>query len=153
MQSVLPWTDYFQKRKEKKFAERVGALCGALIGFAGGSYYFLAVVDFDPTEYIFDIIDPSAAYSIGALLVGVAGYTVGVLAGGYVWRVMQRTEILRAIDMRDKEFFRRIQSSRPSEVKLSIDTPMPDYYGEEVTSVPGYRAWLKKQRDLTNSKK
>jgi hypothetical protein len=50
---------------------------------------------------------------------------------------------------REREFFSRIQQFRPAEVRLSLQNPLPDYYGEGVKSVSGYRAWLRKQRDVS----
>ncbi|TPX77633.1 hypothetical protein CcCBS67573_g01109 [Chytriomyces confervae] len=69
------------------------------------------------------------AYSLGALGVGVLGGVAGVFAGTAV-------RILEAIDAKDVEFF-----------KSDSANPMPDYYGESIKSVQGYRAWLKKQRN------
>ncbi|KAJ3220246.1 Proprotein convertase subtilisin/kexin type 9 [Dinochytrium kinnereticum] len=137
--NLITWTEYFRLRKTKKTAERTGGVIGGLVGLTLSGYYFFAVAEFDPTEPIWFFPDPTFAYGLGIFLIGGCCAGVGILAGGQIWRMIQRR-------LRDKEFFQRIQSKRPSEVKLSIDNPAPDYYGEAVTSVPGYRAWLKKQR-------
>ncbi|KAJ3109271.1 hypothetical protein HDU97_007765 [Phlyctochytrium planicorne] len=121
-ESLITWTEYFRLRKSKKVGERIGGIIGGVLGLTVSGYYFFAVAEFDPTEPIWIFPDPSLAYGLGIFIIG------GVVAG------------------RDKEFFNRIQAKRPTEVKLSIDTPAPDYYGESVTSIKEYRAWLKKQR-------
>ncbi|KAI8608652.1 mitochondrial import protein Pam17 [Chytriomyces sp. MP71] len=94
-------------------------------------------------------MDPSFAYSMGALGVGVLGAVAGTFAGSAVWRGVTNKNILAAIDGKDKEFFQRIQKFRPQgQLRLSVDNPMPDYYGESIKSIQGYRAWLKKQRNV-----
>jgi mitochondrial import inner membrane translocase subunit TIM23 len=56
---------------------------------------------------------------------------------------------MAAIDFKDKAFFKRIELNRPSVFTMAVDrdNTLPDYYGEKVTSVAGYRKWLKRQRD------
>jgi import inner membrane translocase subunit TIM23 len=47
---------------------------------------------------------------------------------------------------KEKEFFDRIRQYRVDPSTNSISNPVPDYYGEKIGSVKGYRAWLKDQR-------
>ncbi|KAJ3227668.1 TIM23 complex component [Chytriomyces hyalinus] len=144
----LSWTQYFDQKSKLKTFERISSIAGFSLFFFGGSYYFMAVAEFDPTELVFGVMDASMAYSLGALGVGVLGGVAGVFAGTAVWRTVTNRRILEAIDAKDVEFFKRIQQYRPQgQLRLSVDNPMPDYYGESIKSVQGYRAWLKKQRN------
>jgi import inner membrane translocase subunit TIM23 len=47
---------------------------------------------------------------------------------------------------REKEFYDRIKRFRVDPSSNSIANPVPDYYGEKIGSVQGYRQWLKDQR-------
>lgn len=52
-----------------------------------------------------------------------------------------------AMNIRDKEFYEHIKKNRADARLNSIRNPVPDYYGEKVQSVHGYRSWLRKQRE------
>ena len=47
---------------------------------------------------------------------------------------------------KEKEFFDRIKHFRVDPSTNSATNPVPDYYGEKIKSVQGYRQWLKDQR-------
>jgi len=44
------------------------------------------------------------------------------------------------------DFYARIRKHRVDPSTSSMQNPLPDYYGEKITSVQGYRMWLKDQR-------
>ncbi|KAK3648487.1 TIM23 complex component [Elasticomyces elasticus] len=52
----------------------------------------------------------------------------------------------KAIQGKEKSFYRRIQKYRADPSSSSPQNPIPDYYGEKVASVKDYRRWLKDQR-------
>ncbi|KAJ3060960.1 TIM23 complex component, partial [Podochytrium sp. JEL0797] len=146
--SNLPWTSYFNYKRQNRRFELGASFAGGIAAFLAGSYYFMAVAEFDPTELVFGVMDASVAYSMGAMAVGIAGAVAGVFAGGALWRGTANANVLKAMDRMDKEFFNRVCKFRPQgQLRLSLQNPMPDYYAESVKDVPGYRAWLKKQRD------
>lgn len=47
---------------------------------------------------------------------------------------------------KEKEFYYRIRRYRVDPSNNSMNNPVPDYYGEKIGSVQGYRQWLKDQR-------
>jgi import inner membrane translocase subunit TIM23 len=47
---------------------------------------------------------------------------------------------------KDSGFFNRIKRHRVDPTASSLANPPPDYYGEKIGSVAGYRRWLKDQR-------
>lgn len=53
---------------------------------------------------------------------------------------------------KEKEFFHRIRRYRVDPSANSIANPVPDYYGEKIGSVQGYRQWLKDQRAYNRKK-
>ncbi|KAI8855223.1 mitochondrial import protein Pam17 [Chytridium lagenaria] len=135
---MISWKEYFGLRRSKKVAERAGGVVAGLLGLTVSGYYFFAVAEFDPTEPVWIFPDPSMAYALGIFLTGGVCAGAGIIAGGQIWRALQRSQVLKAIDLDPVQETIRGQ--------LSIDNPAPDYYGEAVTSVSEYRAWLKKQR-------
>ena len=49
-------------------------------------------------------------------------------------------------NQKEKDFFTRIRRYRVDPTTSSMQNPVPDYYGEKITSVLGYRNWLRDQR-------
>jgi mitochondrial import inner membrane translocase subunit TIM23 len=47
---------------------------------------------------------------------------------------------------KEKQFYERIKRHRVDPSTNSFQNPVPDYYGEKIGSVTGYRHWLKDQR-------
>jgi Mitochondrial import protein Pam17 len=47
---------------------------------------------------------------------------------------------------KERDLFRRIKRYRSDPTGQSVNNPVPDYYGEKISSVQGYRRWLKDQR-------
>jgi import inner membrane translocase subunit TIM23 len=50
------------------------------------------------------------------------------------------------LEQKDSAFFNRIKRHRVDPSVSSLANPPPDYYGEKIGSVAGYRRWLKDQR-------
>ncbi|KAJ3412763.1 subtilisin-like serine protease [Chytridiales sp. JEL 0842] len=152
----LSWKQYFALRASRLTHERLTGILGGAVGFFAGSYYFGFVVDVKP-EPFFGFLDPAIVYGMGIFAVAGVAAALGTVGGGAIWRMRQGSAILKAIDelksiladnlQKERQFFLRIQSVRPAEVTLSLQNPLPDYYGEGVKSVADYRSWLRKQRD------
>jgi import inner membrane translocase subunit TIM23 len=47
---------------------------------------------------------------------------------------------------KERQFYNRIKANRVDPTSSSMANPVPDYYGEKIGSVQGYRRWLKDQR-------
>lgn len=47
---------------------------------------------------------------------------------------------------KETEFFARIKKNRVDPSASGASNPVPDFYGENISSVAGYRQWLKDQR-------
>lgn len=54
---------------------------------------------------------------------------------------------------KEKNFFARIAKYRVDPTSSSMQNPVPDYYGEKITSVQSYRQWLKDQRAFNKKRK
>ena len=60
------------------------------------------------------------------------------------------SQVLRQLDMKEKEFFNRLSAHRPKELRLLTvpgrgEVTLPDYYGEKVNSIWDYKKWVQKQ--------
>jgi hypothetical protein len=58
--------------------------------------------------------------------------------------------VLKQLDLKEKEFFSRLSAHRPKELKLLTvpgrgEVTLPDYYGEKVNSIWDYKKWVQKQ--------
>jgi len=53
---------------------------------------------------------------------------------------------------KERAFFERIKKHRVDPRGAGTNNPVPDYYGEKVSSVVGYRRWLKDQRAFNRKK-
>ena len=73
------------------------------------------------------------------------GWLIGPIFGNLLWRALHRGK-LQEFMAKEKAFFERIKRHRVDPRGASANNPVPDYYGERVSSVAGYRRWLKDQR-------
>ncbi|KAJ3128153.1 TIM23 complex component [Nowakowskiella sp. JEL0407] len=144
----VTWTDFLAARRSKRLWERIGSGTFATVGLIGGGIYFFFIAEIDPFQpRVFGVLDAGTAYTAAPFLVAAIAGTVGLSLGGLLWRAFQKSNFLKLIDLKEKEFFKRIAQNRPKELRSSgINNPVPDYYGEKITSVAEYRAWLRKQR-------
>lgn len=85
--------------------------------------------------------------SMGILTFGATllGWLIGPFFGNTVWKLMHRSR-LPEFTIKEKGFFERIKRHRVNPTGASTNNPVPDYYGEKIGSVGGYRRWLKDQR-------
>ena len=74
------------------------------------------------------------------------GWLIGPFFGNAVWRVVKGKSAGVEFTAKEKAFFERIKRHRVNPQGASTNNPVPDYYGEKVGSVGGYRRWLKDQR-------
>jgi mitochondrial import inner membrane translocase subunit TIM23 len=74
-----------------------------------------------------------------------AGWLLGPIFGNFLWRTLHRSQITEFAE-KEKVFFERIRKHRVDPRGASANNPVPDYYGEKIGSVAGYRRWLKDQR-------
>ncbi|KAI9808331.1 MAG: TIM23 complex component [Sarcosagium campestre] len=73
------------------------------------------------------------------------GWLSGPMFGSAIFRTFNKNTAAEIIS-KEREFYRRIKKYRVDPSSQSIANPVPDYYGEKISSVGGYRQWLKDQR-------
>jgi len=79
------------------------------------------------------------------------GWLIGPAFGNSLWRLLHRTR-LPEFTIKERAFFDRIKKHRVNPSGASTNNPVPDFYGEKVGSVSGYRRWLKDQRAFNRKK-
>ena len=82
----LSWTEFFRLRVSKRRFERLGGVLGGTLGLVSGTYYFFFVAEFDPTQPLMGLPDPTIAYAGGALAAGGLSTALGISALGALWR-------------------------------------------------------------------
>jgi len=70
---------------------------------------------------------------------------MGPIVGTGIFNLRNR-RVRKEMDEKEKEFYKRVRRYRVDPSASSMANPVPDYYGEKIASVAGYRQWLKDQR-------
>lgn len=90
--SGINWKQFFYFRSQKRSWERVSALVGGTCGSFGAGYYFFSVADFDPTQPLLGLPDPTLAYVAGALVCGAVATASSLQFGGILWRMSKNAK-------------------------------------------------------------
>ncbi|KAL9091722.1 MAG: hypothetical protein Q9159_001237 [Coniocarpon cinnabarinum] len=137
----LTWNDFFRLRQRRRYIN-VGASAltasASLITGVG----VIAAQDLEALQ-IFGL-DPMIAGGIACLVCAGAGWLMGPLLGTVVFRLFVGR--MSEMGAKERDFYGRIRRYRVDPSNSSMQNPVPDYYGEKITSVRGYRQWLKDQK-------
>ncbi|KAI9360140.1 mitochondrial import protein Pam17 [Pilaira anomala] len=144
-QNEIPtWNDYFKLRKKRR-AYEVAFYLPSTVAPAAGTFAYFLQMQVDPLTKVLGM-DPLMAAVVSTVGAGFGGFLLGPVVGNTFFKLMNR-KVAHAMDVRDKEFFEHIKKNRADARLNSIRNPVPDYYGEKIQSVQGYRSWLRKQRE------
>jgi mitochondrial import inner membrane translocase subunit TIM23 len=83
---------------------------------------------------------------IAAFAFMTVGWLLAPIVGNALWRLFKSKGQLREFQIKEKGFFERIKKHRVNPQGAGANNPVPDFYGEKIGSVAGYRRWLKDQR-------
>lgn len=89
--------------------------------------------------------DPVISMGIATFGATFFGWLIGPAFGNTLWRLLHRSRLVE-FTVKERGFFERIKRHRVNPSGASTNNPVPDFYGEKVGSVAGYRRWLKDQR-------
>lgn len=142
---LLNWNSYLQTRRQRRVAERTFGILTGFSSFSAGAYYFSFIKEFDPTKLVFGVMDPPIAYTLGAMGIGAVGAVIGFGVGRSVWNLWNR-RILHEMDLRDKIFNVHLTNHRAPPTSHSVNDTIPDYYGEKIKDLQGFKSWIRKQR-------
>ncbi|KAJ2720871.1 TIM23 complex component [Coemansia sp. Benny D115] len=140
----LDWDGFFRMRRQRRLWERVAAFPCAILGLCAGAGIF-ATLPVNPQQ-TFMGVDPLILFGGATMFCGVLGFVVGPSVGR-VWYRIGNAEMARALDAKEAEFFKHVRANRSDPHFSSASNPLPDFYGEKVSSLRGYRKWLRKQRE------
>lgn len=96
-------------------------------------------------------LDPFVTLGIMTLACAGMGWLVGPSIGNQVFYLMNH-RFKAQMMQKESEFFTRVKKNRVDPTNSSAGNPVPDYYGEKIQSVSGYRQWLKDQRAFNKKK-
>ncbi|PVU92065.1 hypothetical protein BB560_006084 [Smittium megazygosporum] len=142
-EGYFQWNDFFKLRRQRRILEVCTAIPVTFIGM-GATASYLSTVPLG-NLITFNGVDPTFVVAGGVLLSGGLSYLLGGYLGGIIWRAVNRKN-LKTIRAKEADYFEHISANRSDPRLSSYRNPLPDYYGEKISSVKGYRAWLKKQR-------
>ncbi|KAI0117028.1 Pam17-domain-containing protein [Daldinia grandis] len=141
---TLDWNTFFVLRKtRRRFQIASGILTMAIGGTAGA----ILLVNMDMDWLLTKVpMDPFLALGIVTLSFAGLGWLAGPSVGSALFYTLKKG-VKKPMAIKESEFFARIKKNRvdPSNSSLSGNA-VPDFYGEKISSVAGYRQWLKDQR-------
>ncbi|CCU74889.1 presequence translocase-associated motor subunit Pam17 [Blumeria hordei DH14] len=138
--SHLDWNTFFQLRKKRRWYQQ-GLSIGSSIGGIVGGAQVLTSYDIDALVAQFPL-DPFISLGIITCLFGGVGWLFGPVVGTAIFNFKNRSW-RNEIDNKEREFYKRVRKHRVDPSNSSIANPVPDYYGEKISSVASYRQWLK----------
>ncbi|KAH7559953.1 mitochondrial import protein Pam17-domain-containing protein [Bipolaris maydis] len=144
-QPQLTWDAFFALRRTRR---RIGQACSG-IGAVGVTYFGLTTMinnGYDATlSAQLGGFDPFMLMGLSTLGMMGVGWLIGPIFGNQVFNLAYRG-VITEFTRKDSAFFNRIKRHRVDPTASSLANPPPDYYGEKIGSVAGYRRWLKDQR-------
>ncbi|PHH69276.1 hypothetical protein CDD80_6866 [Ophiocordyceps camponoti-rufipedis] len=145
----LDWNSFFLLRVRRRRIQVAFSLLGFGVCGFGGAFILSTGV----AEPLVAQIPLDPFFTLGLLGAACAG--MGWLAGPsvgaqvfYLFNWPFKSQMIR----KESEFFARIKRNRVDPSNSSAGNPVPDFYGERIQSVTGYRQWLKDQRAFDRKK-
>ncbi|QKX54552.1 uncharacterized protein TRUGW13939_01639 [Talaromyces rugulosus] len=146
----LDWNTFFKLRTSRRRYSLVSSILASLASTAVG-VQVLSAQDIDTMGAQVMGLDPFIVLGLATAACGALGWLAGPVLGNTAWGLVNR-RYRGGVAIKEKEFFHRIKRYRVDPSANSIANPVPDYYGEKIGSVQGYRQWLKDQRAYNRKK-
>ncbi|KAJ5787658.1 hypothetical protein N7457_002648 [Penicillium paradoxum] len=140
----LDWNSFFKLRASRRRYSLVSSVVSSLASTTIG-VQVLSTQDLEHLGASVMGLDPFIVLGLATAACGAVGWLVGPALGNGIWGLVYR-KYKPSVNTKEKEFFDRIRRFRVDPSTNSISNPVPDYYGEKIGSVQGYRSWLKDQR-------
>ncbi|KAL2263149.1 hypothetical protein VTK26DRAFT_7973 [Humicola hyalothermophila] len=148
-QVVLDWNTFFQLRKARRRWQSAFSVLGALGSGTGGAV-LLSTGMADPLMSQIPL-DPFISLGLITLSSAALGWLLGPSLGAAVFNML-KSKYKGPMAVKESEFFARIKKHRVDPSASSVRNPVPDFYGEKISSVAGYRQWLRDQRAFNRKK-
>ncbi|KAJ5239361.1 Presequence translocated-associated motor subunit pam17 [Penicillium chermesinum] len=140
----LDWNSFFKLRASRRRYSLASSVVSSLVSTTVG-VQVLSSQDLESLGAQVMGLDPFIVLGLATAACGAVGWLLGPMVGNGVWGLIYR-RYKPSVNTKEKEFFDRIRRFRVDPSTNSIANPVPDYYGEKIGSVQGYRQWLKDQR-------
>ncbi|KAJ5793339.1 Presequence translocated-associated motor subunit pam17 [Penicillium pulvis] len=140
----LDWDSFFKLRASRRRYSLASSVATCLVSTTAG-VQILSSQDLESLGAQVMGLDPFVVLGMATAACGAAGWLLGPIVGNGLWGLVYR-RFTPSVATKEKEFFDRIRRFRVDPSTNSIANPVPDYYGEKIGSVQGYRQWLKDQR-------
>ncbi|PWY86928.1 presequence translocated-associated motor subunit pam17 [Aspergillus heteromorphus CBS 117.55] len=140
----LDWNSFFKLRASRRRYTLASSIVTSMASTVVG-VQILSTQDLESLGAQVMGLDPFVVLGMATAACGAVGWLIGPFVGNAVWGLAYR-RYKPSVMVKEKEFFDRIRRFRVDPSSNSIANPVPDYYGEKIGSVQGYRQWLKDQR-------
>ncbi|AEO53801.1 hypothetical protein MYCTH_2114693 [Thermothelomyces thermophilus ATCC 42464] len=148
-QVVLDWNTFFQLRKARRRWQSAFSVLGSLAAGSGGA---VALSSGAADSVVGQIpLDPLITLGLMTMSCAALGWLVGPILGTTVFNAL-KSKYKGPMAVKESEFFARIKKHRVDPSASSVRNPVPDFYGEKISSVAGYRQWLRDQRAFNRKK-
>ncbi|KAJ2900502.1 hypothetical protein MKZ38_002407 [Zalerion maritima] len=139
----LDWQTFFTLRKKRRRYQLTFSVMSAL-GFSFGGALFLSSPGGEHLLTYFPL-DPFIGFGLGMTGFMALGWLLGPAVGNTTFYMMH-SRWKAQMTNKEIELFARIKKNRVDPTASSASNPVPDFYGEKIQSISGYRQWLKDQR-------
>ncbi|KAL4722062.1 TIM23 complex component [Fusarium chlamydosporum] len=145
----LDWNSFFKLRvKRRRYQLLFSITNGMFAGSAGAVVLSTGVAE----PIISQIpLDPFMTLGLMTLASSGLGWLSGPSVGNQVFYILNR-QWKKQMTQKEAQFFERIKKHRVDPTNSSASNPVPDFYGEKISSVAGYRQWLKDQKAFNKKK-
>ncbi|AET39954.1 Pam17p Ecym_5181 [Eremothecium cymbalariae DBVPG len=137
---LLTWIDFFKLRKQERRINTGSSVFTALIG-TQISWAYLSTMQIDPMQTIFGF-DPLVVICGTLAASGGLGFLCGPIVGSWLFKLKHKHQ-LASYTVKNKAFLQHIKDNRVDASSQSFSNPVPDYYGERISSLKEYRQWLR----------
>ncbi|KAK7403174.1 TIM23 complex component [Neonectria punicea] len=145
----LDWNSFFKLRVKRRRVQLVFSFTSGALGAFSGAVALSAGLAEPIVSQI--PLDPVVTLGLMTFACGGMGWLVGPSIGAQVFYMYHR-KWKKQITQKEAEFFTRIKKHRVDPSNSSASNPVPDFYGEKIQSVTGYRRWLKDQKAFNKKK-
>ncbi|KAL1839270.1 hypothetical protein VTJ49DRAFT_1670 [Mycothermus thermophilus] len=148
-QVLLDWNTFFALRKARRRWQSAFSIATALTtGTAGALVLSSGSLDWMIAKVP---LDPLFTLGLATLASAALGWLAGPSMGTVVFNLL-KSKYKGPMAVKESEFFARIKKHRVDPSASSMRNPVPDFYGEKISSVAGYRQWLRDQRAFNRKK-
>ncbi|KAH8173520.1 mitochondrial import protein pam17 domain-containing protein [Sarocladium implicatum] len=146
---ALDWNTFFKLRLQRRRFQLFFSVTTGFVGAFGGAVVLTSGLAEPLLTQI--PLDPFITLGLMVVACGGMGWLLGPIVGSQIFYVLNRG-MGPQLRQKESEFLTRVRKNRSDPTNSSAGNPVPDFYGEKIQSVAGYRRWLKDQRAFTKKK-